>query len=313
MRTLLFILLATEIMSAQMFLAAPTTLGCNDPDYDDICTFEDNCTGVFNPDQADFDGDGIGDVCDGDIDNDGRANATDCDSYDPTIQNIGSSCDDGDQYTHTDIVNGSCVCEGTFDPVRYYLNASEKTAWDAAAQGDILEISESSYSSMIPGVGQAVGGSSMLKGTAVNTSTENPGFASSTTVGLNARFDLAGGGNYPIAFTFWSVNAGGSAELKIAQTLNSTDVPEAGYVDFYNYDWTIAGSGIRYYVIKHATRVQWDHSWAIWTDNKPAYQIWPKCSICEIWFDSGNSGTIDGRINNALVHFRLYEVTEQPY
>ena len=37
---------------------------CDDADADAVCDFQDNCTGLSNPDQADSDGDGLGDVCD---------------------------------------------------------------------------------------------------------------------------------------------------------------------------------------------------------------------------------------------------------
>jgi hypothetical protein len=41
-----------------------------EPDSDSIPDSEANCPNVANPDQADFDGDGIGDACDDDHDND---------------------------------------------------------------------------------------------------------------------------------------------------------------------------------------------------------------------------------------------------
>ena len=37
--------------------------GCPDGDGDGVCTVDDNCPSVVNPSQADFDGDGIGDAC----------------------------------------------------------------------------------------------------------------------------------------------------------------------------------------------------------------------------------------------------------
>jgi hypothetical protein len=49
----------------------------NDGDADGVLDAADNCPTVANADQADGDGDGIGDVCDSDRDNDGRPNDLD--------------------------------------------------------------------------------------------------------------------------------------------------------------------------------------------------------------------------------------------
>ncbi len=56
------------------------TVTLNDPDGDGFPNWDDNCPGDFNPDQADSDGDNIGDVCDwqyGDPNRDDRINITD--------------------------------------------------------------------------------------------------------------------------------------------------------------------------------------------------------------------------------------------
>jgi predicted dienelactone hydrolase len=62
---------ATTIMTA-LFLSS-LFIGCvgeSDIDSDNITDSKDNCVDVFNPDQLDYDGDKIGDLCDSDDDND---------------------------------------------------------------------------------------------------------------------------------------------------------------------------------------------------------------------------------------------------
>jgi len=54
-----------------------TIVGLGDTDGDGISDDIDNCPGISNADQADFDNDGDGDVCDNDIDGDGVINVND--------------------------------------------------------------------------------------------------------------------------------------------------------------------------------------------------------------------------------------------
>lgn len=78
---------------------------CSDPDADGIPTCADNCPTVYNPDQADMNGNGIGDACDSgvsstsvssatsDSDGDGVPNGSDnC----PTVYNPDQMDTDGD-------------------------------------------------------------------------------------------------------------------------------------------------------------------------------------------------------------------------
>lgn len=51
--------------------------GYGDPGHPENTCPDDNCPDVYNPDQADNDGDGLGDVCDDDDDNDGTSDVID--------------------------------------------------------------------------------------------------------------------------------------------------------------------------------------------------------------------------------------------
>jgi formylglycine-generating enzyme required for sulfatase activity len=60
-----------------------------------VAACDDNCAVVPNPSQADLDGDGKGDACDGDLDGDGDPNETDCDDYNPAVKRGAAEVCDG--------------------------------------------------------------------------------------------------------------------------------------------------------------------------------------------------------------------------
>jgi hypothetical protein len=84
----------------------------DDTDEDGIPDIVDNCPDDINEDQADLDNDGIGDVCDLDIDGDNSPNDVDCDPLDNTVF-PGAVCDDGDPETVLDVLQADCTCAGT--------------------------------------------------------------------------------------------------------------------------------------------------------------------------------------------------------
>jgi hypothetical protein len=98
---------SVDIDSLEVRRAAPDTDGdgipdatdpcphdvANDADGDGVCESVDNCDTTANSDQADLDGDAVGDACDPDIDGDGVPNGTDNCRFDV---NPGQQDTDGD-------------------------------------------------------------------------------------------------------------------------------------------------------------------------------------------------------------------------
>lgn len=94
-----------------------------DTDLDGIPDAEDNCRLAANPEQRDLDGDGIGDVCDGDADADGILNDEDnCsftanpDQLDQDQNGIGDVCEPDSDGDGDGIINAEDNCPLTFNP-----------------------------------------------------------------------------------------------------------------------------------------------------------------------------------------------------
>jgi len=109
-----------------------------DDDMDGIDNLVDNCPAVANEDQADLDGDNIGDVCDEDIDGDGNLNDADCDPLDATVF-VGAACDDGDPATVADALNDMCVCAGIIPDGNTVCTGALAAEQDVVYTGVVLD------------------------------------------------------------------------------------------------------------------------------------------------------------------------------
>ncbi|MEA2030520.1 MAG: HYR domain-containing protein [candidate division Zixibacteria bacterium] len=129
------------------------TVLLNDPDMDNLPNWDDNCPNNYNPGQADFDDDGIGDECDlcTDTDSDGAGNPgfpvnTCPEDNCPTIANsfqtdadtdgVGDACDectdtDGDNYGNPGYTINTCPVDNCPDTAN-----SEQIDTDGDGVGD---------------------------------------------------------------------------------------------------------------------------------------------------------------------------------
>lgn len=92
-----------------------------DTDSDGLVDIIDNCPAVANPDQTDFDGDSMGDVCDADIDNDSILNtgdncplASNADQLNSDNDSLGDACDSDND--NDGISNAQDNCEFAANP-----------------------------------------------------------------------------------------------------------------------------------------------------------------------------------------------------
>ncbi|MEL6179674.1 MAG: thrombospondin type 3 repeat-containing protein [Myxococcota bacterium] len=113
-----------------------TSVEALDRDNDGLLNDADNCPLDANPDQADFDGDGIGDICDGDVDGDGANNDTDNCPTDPNPDQA-----DGDGNGIGDICDGDLDGDGTDDEEDNCPTDAnpEQTDSDSDGLGDVCD------------------------------------------------------------------------------------------------------------------------------------------------------------------------------
>jgi len=175
----------------------------SDLDGDGIFDDEDNCPDMPNADQADMDGDTVGDVCDNDLDNDGIANGEDCAPTDASIALVlGAPCDDGDDETTGDIIEPGCLCAGT--PINRSIQLFVGNA--TGDQGDVecIDITATEFTDVASGSFSVSINPQVAQVVEINNLALNPGT-------FTGSLCMAGGTNQ--AFVVWSAEPGSSLTL----------------------------------------------------------------------------------------------------
>jgi len=104
----------------------------HDSDGDGILDDDDNCPSIANPDQYDFDSDGLGDACDPDIDGDGVANEEDICAETP----LGEIVDPSIGCT----IDQLCPCEGPQGTTESWKNHGKYVSSVAKASESFVEM-----------------------------------------------------------------------------------------------------------------------------------------------------------------------------
>jgi hypothetical protein len=109
----------------------------SDVDNDGVGKSIDNCPAISNSQQFDYDGDGYGDVCDADADNDGLNNESDLFPLDE-FEQIDRDCDGIGDSSDTEIINTPDLdCDGVLDDSdEFPLNQFESVDTDSDGVGN---------------------------------------------------------------------------------------------------------------------------------------------------------------------------------